>query len=160
MKASPENESDLIARLSAEREITRLIATYCHLLDSGKFDAVARLLQHATFDVSGSTVEGQAAIAQYLDAGIQRHDDGTPRTWHVVSNILIDVDLEQDSATSTSYFTVHQELSGLPLQAICTGHYRDSFARHEGGWRFVRRAVSAHLIGNLAFHVASQDRAS
>lgn len=157
MNSGTENETNLVALLGAEREITRLISTYSYLLDGGKFDEVAELLQHATLEVPGATVEGQAAIEQFLGSGVQRHGDGTPRTWHSVSNIMVDVDLDQDSATSTSYFTVHQELQGLPLQAICTGHYRDTFAKQDDSWRFVRRAVTAHLVGDLRFHVGGQN---
>ncbi|RAU43849.1 MULTISPECIES: nuclear transport factor 2 family protein [unclassified Pseudomonas] len=155
-------DANVNASISAEREIGRLISTYSYLLDSGKFDEVAKLLKHATLEVPGATAEGEADIEKFLISGVQRHEDGTPRTWHAVSNMLIDVDVEQGSATSKSYFTVHQELKGFPLQAICAGHYHDTFCKLNGSWHFVRRAVTAHLMGDLKFHVGglSSDTAS
>jgi hypothetical protein len=153
----PETDLGSIALLSAEREIGRLIAAYPHLLDAGKLDEVAKLLQHATLEVPGGSAEGQTAIEQFLMSGLQRHEDGTPRTWHSVSNVVIEVDLNEESATSVCYFTVHQEVSGFPLQAICTGHYHDRFAKQDGNWHFVRRAVVPHLIGNLRFHVSGRN---
>ncbi|EHK77989.1 aromatic-ring-hydroxylating dioxygenase beta subunit [Sinorhizobium meliloti CCNWSX0020] len=71
---------------------------------------------------------------------MQHHQDVTPRTWHALSNILIDI----ESATTTrsvSYFTVHQELPGLPLQPIVTGRYVDTFERRDGKWRYASRWV-------------------
>jgi len=154
MKSVTEIDSNIIALLDAEREITRLISTYPYLVDSGKFDEVAKLLQHATLQVPGHVVKGRAEIEQYFVSGIQRHYDETPRTWHAVSNILVNVDLDKDSATSTSYFTVHQELPKFPLQAICTGRYEDRFAKLDGTWQFIRREVVAHLMGDVKFHVS------
>jgi len=153
MKSVTEIDSNLIALLDAEREITRLISTYPYLVDGGKFDEIAKLLQHATLEVPGSVVKGRAEIEQYFVSGIQRHYDGTPRTWHAVSNILIKVDSDKESATSSSYFTVHQELPGFPLQAICTGCYEDRFAQLDGTWQFIHRAVVPHLMGDVKFHV-------
>lgn len=157
MNPSTNNELGAIALLSAEREIIRLISNYCYLLDGGKFDEVARLLRHAKLEVPGAAAEGQEAIEQFLSSGVQRHGDGTPRTWHSVSNTLVDVDLGQQAATSISYYTVHQGLAGFPLQAICTGHYRDTFSRLDGVWHFVRRSVTAHLVGDLQWHVTGQN---
>jgi hypothetical protein len=154
MQSTPSNDQQFVELMSAERDIARLITQYPYLLDSGMFGEVAYLLRHATLEVPGATVEGQAAIEQFLSSGIQRYADGTPRTWHAVSNILIDVDLENHSASSTSYFTVHQDAPELPLQSICAGHYRDSFIKDDGVWRFARRMVTAHLMGDVSGHVA------
>lgn len=159
MNSSTSNETDAIALQIAEREITRLVSTYPYLIDSGRFDEVAKLLENATLEVPGATAEGKTEIEQFLKSGVQRHEDGTPRTWHSVSNVLVDVDLKNDSATSISYYTVHQALNDFALQAICTGHYRDSFSRHDGSWRFDRRQVTVELVGDLRYHVQGPNKA-
>lgn len=146
-------------RLNAESAVRRLIASYAHAMDEGRFEAVADLLQHAEFDVVGRSFTGRDNILSFLDAGIQRHTDGTPRTWHAVDNSLIDVDPFGEKAASVSYYTVHQQLDGFPLQPVVTGKYLDQFERHDGDWRFTRRAVTAHLVGDLQHHVMGENGA-
>jgi len=150
------NTSDnlnLLARLEVESAIHRLHATYAHRLDSGDFEGVADVLQHAVIHVLGneaSTVEG---LLEFFNLGLQVHADGTPRTWHSVTNVLIDLDASGDKASSASYYTVHQQLDGFPLQPICTGKYLDQFERHDGQWRFSRREVTLRMAGDLQHHV-------
>lgn len=149
------SSTDIIARLDAERSISRLLSTCAHLLDDGKFDQVAELLQHATLEVVGQVSSAREGIEEFLIAGVQRHEDGTPRTWHSVANVLIDLDDSGEKATSVCYFTVHQELEGFPLQPICTGRYEDKFEKQDGEWRFVYRLVKARHLGDLHNHVGS-----
>ncbi|MGU3401316.1 nuclear transport factor 2 family protein [Brucellaceae bacterium D45D] len=148
-----------VTRLDAESAVRRLIARYAHAMDEGRFEAVADLLRHAEFDVVGKSSTGRDDILTFLEAGIQRHADGTPRTWHAVDNSLIDVDPSGEKAASVSYYTVHQEVDGFPLQPIVAGKYFDQFERHDGEWRFTRRAVTAHLVGDLQHHVMGENGA-
>jgi 3-phenylpropionate/cinnamic acid dioxygenase small subunit len=141
--------------LVAEREIGRLLATYVHHLDDGKFAEIAQLMKHAEFKVLTNTARGDHEVERFLNAGVQRHDDGTPRTWHSLSNIMIDVDTEGTTASSVSYFVVLQELEGFPLQAICTGRYHDTFELRNGEWLFRSREVKPRLFGDLKHHVVS-----
>jgi hypothetical protein len=144
---------DIVTRLDAESAISRLLATYFHLLDEGQFSEVAELLGDAEFKVLGSVASGREQIEAFLAGGVQRHSDGTPRTWHSVSNVLIELDPSGNSATSSCYYTVHQQLEGFPLQPIVTGMYLDRFERHAGEWQFSRRTVQANLVGELKRHV-------
>jgi len=148
-----------VARLDAESAIHRLLASYVHCLDEGKFAEIAVLLQHAKFDILGKIASGNAEIEAFLNSGVQVHADGTPRTWHTLANILVDVDPAGDKATSASYYTVHQQLDGFPLQPIVTGKYLDRFERHDGEWRFVHRTLTAHSIGDLKHHVKGDNAA-
>jgi len=140
--------------LVAESEIRRLLATYAHNLDYGMVDRNADLLAHARFKVGDAIVEGRDAIAHFLRTNLQYHVDDTPRTWHSVSNVIVNIESDT-AATSICYFTVHQELSALPLQPIVTGRYIDGFERHEGTWRFASREVEGRLFGDISKHLAA-----
>ncbi|WP_255326126.1 nuclear transport factor 2 family protein [Williamsia sp. D3] len=77
--------------------------------------------------------------------------DGTPRTKHVTTNIHLEID--GGSAAVRSYFTVIQAVSGLSLQPIIAGRYRDRFARTADGWQFAERVVTIDLIGDVSGHL-------
>ena len=151
--------SSNIDRLIAESDVRRLLATYAHNLDYGLVDANAELLAHASFKVGDTVVEGRDAIAHFLRTNLQYHVDDTPRTWHSVSNAIVEVTSET-AANSICYFTVHQELPGLPLQPIVTGRYIDSFESSDGVWRFSSREVEPRLFGDISKHVAVPAEAS
>ena len=142
-----------IDRLVIESAIHRLLAQYVHNVDDGNVDANAELLAHARFKVIDAHVSGRAAIAHFLHNNLQYHADGTPRTWHSVSNVLIEID-GAISARAVSYFTVHQEAPGLPLQPIVAGRYIDTFELHDGAWRFASREVVPRLFGDVSRHVS------
>jgi hypothetical protein len=143
-----------IDRLLIEGEIRRLLANYVHNLDDGKVDANADLLAAAKLKIVDTYVSGRDDVAHFLRTNLQYHADKTPRTWHSVSNVLVDID-SPESARSVCYFTVHQELPGLPLQPIVTGRYIDTFELYEGAWRFASREVQPRLFGDISHHVAA-----
>lgn len=144
---------DILTRLAAESAIHRLHATYIHRLDSGDFTGVAEVLQHAVIHVLGNEASSVEGLLGFFEAGLQTHADGTPRTWHSITNVLIDVAPSGDKARSESYYTVHQQLDGFPLQPICAGKYLDQFGLQDGEWRFTRREVTLRFAGDLSHHV-------
>lgn len=148
-----------IDRLSIESEIHRLLATYVHNLDDGKIEANAALLADARFHVGDAVVTGNDEIARFFRTNVQHHADGTPRTWHALSNTLIDIETPT-RARAVSYFTVHQELPGLHLQPIVAGRYEDTFELRDGTWRFASRAVNARLVGELGHHVGASPQST
>ena len=151
----PDNTQNALTlnRLAAESAIHRLHATYIHRLDSGDFPGVAAVLQHAVIHVLGSEASTVDGLLEFFHSGLQVHADGTPRTWHSITNVLIDVDPSGEKASSASYYTVHQQVDGFPLQPICAGTYLDQFERHDGEWRFSRREVTLRFAGDLRHHV-------
>lgn len=142
--------------LLAEASIKQLLATYVHHLDDGKFSEIADLMAHSTFRVMADIATGREEVEAFLIRGVQRHADGTPRTWHSLSNVLVHIGPAGDRASSVCYFTVHQELQGFPLQPICTGRYEDTFERANGAWRFSSRVVVPRHFGDLSRHVGAQ----
>jgi len=135
------------------RAIENLIATYAELVDNADFAGLGALLADATFTGSGAPVSGAIAIEQMFRDMLVVYDDGTPRTKHVTTNIIIDADEQAGTAAARSYVTVFQARSGLALQAIMSGRYQDRFVRRDGHWRFTERRVRIDLVGDLSGHL-------
>ena len=133
--------------------IENLIATYAELVDDGDFAGLGTLLAHATFTGSGAPVSGPDAIEKMFQDMLIVYDDGTPRTKHVTTNVIIEADEEAGTAVSRAYFTVLQALPGLSLQPVASGRYRDRFERRDGQWRFAERRVRVDLVGDVSRHL-------
>jgi len=138
--------------------INTLLVTYAEHLDAGRFADVAALFSHATYriehadGVDVTRYEGAAEVQAFCEQ-TRLHDDGTPRTRHVVSNVVIEVDGSGDTASARSYATVFQQTDELPLQPIASGRYLDRFERVGGAWRFADRVVTGFLLGDRSQHV-------
>jgi 3-phenylpropionate/cinnamic acid dioxygenase small subunit len=140
---------------SGERDIENLIATYAFLVDDGDFDGLGALLDQCDFTLGdGPAIRGKDAIAKFAREALRVYEDGTPRTRHVTTNIIIEVDEEAGAAQSRSYYTVFQAVPGFPLQPIACGRYRDRFVRDGGKWRFAQRSVRTDLVGDVSRHRA------
>jgi hypothetical protein len=79
---------------------------------------------------------------------------GSPRTKHVVTNTIIDVDADGARAESRSYFTVYQAAPGFQLQVIMVGRYCDRFSRRDDEWCFSSRVIYPDLVGDMSAHIA------
>src|SRR5437879_312898 len=117
--------------------ITALVYGYAERMDAGDFAGVAALFADGIFRSDrGGRYEGAAAVRDVLDRLVILHDDGTPKTKHVTTNVVIEIDADGTSATARSYFTVLQATAAIPLQPIVAGRYHDRFVRRDGAWRF------------------------
>jgi hypothetical protein len=67
---------------------------------------------------------------------VQRHADGTPGTLHSITNVAVTIDPLGDSASSLSYYTVHQRSEGAALEPVAAGRWHDTFELCNGEWRF------------------------
>ena len=138
---------------SVVAEITQLMMRYCELQDAADFDRVGELFEHGSYIIDGvSEYVGGPAIAGMKKQYDRTYADGTLRTKHVTTNVIVDVDEGGESATARSYFVVYQQLPELPLQAIISGRYHDRFVRTGSKWGFAERRVLSDLIGNLTGH--------
>ena len=133
--------------------IAALIFSYAELLDLGDFAGVAGLFDQATYRTQGRPprhgAEEVLAVLQQLVALY----DGIPRTKHVTTNLVVEIDEGAGMAKARSYFTVFQATDGLPLQPIIAGRYHDSFARVAGIWRYSDRLIFIDLVGDLRYHL-------
>ena len=141
---------------TAAETITKLIYTYAERIDAGDFAGVAEVFARATltFEGFGDAVTGREAIEALYTRTTRRYEDGTPRTKHLMTNVIVDVADGGNTASSRSYFTVFQAVPGvLPLQPVIAGRYRHTFERPEGHWRVVTMHIIIDLTGNLDHHL-------
>ncbi len=136
--------------------ISNLIYTYAERMDAGDFAGVAELFADAVVTAEGGEERhGSAEVLAMYESFTRRYDDdGTPKSKHVTTNLILDIDEAAGTATCRSYFTVLQAVPGqLPLQPICAGRYRDTFVRADGAWRFSSRHMIMDLLGDLSRHL-------
>ena len=142
--------------MDAERAITNLIFAYAERIDAGDYEGVADLFAAGRITAEGTdTVRSgrDEILAMYRQTTRIHEDTGTPRTKHVTTNLIIDVDDESDTARARSYFTVLQAAPGLDLQPVIAGRYHDRFERGQGAWRFAERRIICDLFGDLSHHL-------
>lgn len=138
--------------------IAELVFDYAARVDAGDFEAVGELFAHGAFrgvvdaDTT-SNFRGADEVRSCFEGMVIRYDDGTPRTKHVTTNLVVDVDEAANTATARSYFTVLQAVAGSPLQIVVAGRYFDTFERVDGQWRFADRLVYSDLVGDLSRHL-------
>jgi 3-phenylpropionate/cinnamic acid dioxygenase small subunit len=140
--------------MTDEDAIRNLLGRYCELIDGGDFDGVGALFADgALADEHGNELaRGPAAVAAFYTAGTKLHD-GSPRTKHLVTNTVIDIDEDGRGATARSSYLVLQATAVTPLHPMITGGYRDRFERAGRGWRFAERRFSVDLVGDLSQHL-------
>lgn len=145
---------------SSEAAITNVLYRYAEMVDAGRFEDLAgELFAHAEFIVApppARRIDG-AAMAGLMVATTIRHGDGTPRTRHVITNPIVEVDEQAGTATCRSYYTVLQQTETLPLQPVVAGRYHDRFARIAGEWCFTERDYTLiDMVGDVSQHLRMQ----
>jgi uncharacterized protein (TIGR02246 family) len=141
---------------TAAEAITKLIYSYAERIDAGDFAGVAEVFAHATltFEGFGDAVSGRDAIAALYGRTTRRYEDGTPKTKHVMTNVIVNVADDGASAASRSYFTVLQAVPGeLALQPVIAGRYRHTYERVDGRWEVETMHIIIDLVGDLGHHM-------
>lgn len=145
--------------MDSARRIENLLYTYAERIDLGDFEGVADLFTHATiYGVEDGPPETQfvgreGALGIYRMSTRRYEDDGTPKTKHITSNPIIEVDEAAGTATCRSYFCVLQATPALALQPIVAGRYHDTFQVIDGEWWFATRTIFMDLTGDLSQHL-------
>jgi len=145
--------------VDSARKIENLLYTYAERIDAGDLDGVAELFTHGRIHgVEGggpeTVFEGPERIRALYGRTTRIHEDtGTPRTKHVTTNAIIEVDDEAGTASSRSSYVVLQATQELPLQVIITGRYGDTFHRIDGRWWFDTRTMYVDHMGDLSHHL-------
>ena len=135
--------------------IRNLLGEYCERIDAGDFDGVGALFADGALadDAGRELARGAEGVAAFYSAGTRLHA-GSPRTKHLVTNVVLDVDEEAGRASARSSYLVLQQVDDGPLQPIITGRYHDRFERAASRWRFVERRFFVDLVGDLSRHLA------
>jgi 3-phenylpropionate/cinnamic acid dioxygenase small subunit len=145
--------------MDSAREVENLLYSYADRIDRGDFDGVAELFTHGRIHgVEGggpeTVFEGRDRVRALYGHTTRIHDDsGDPRTKHLTTNAIIEVDDEAGTATARSNYVVLQATPELPLQVIVTGRYRDTFHRIDGRWWFDSRTMYVDQTGELGHHL-------
>lgn len=136
-------------------QISNLLYRYAECLDSGQLVEASELFRHARIKVQsqGEPIDHTALLGIWQKR-VKLYPCGTPRTKHVISNPIIEIDEAAGAATIRSYYTVLQATDDLRLQPIAAGRYLDEFECVDGVWRFSFRDYSKlEMIGNLQGHL-------
>jgi hypothetical protein len=143
-------------RALARTAIENLLYTYAIRIDAGDFAGVGQLFARGRMlapngDVIGT---GAAEVQAIYERSTQCYDDGTPRTRHSTTNVIVDFPPDGATAEVHSRFSVMQALPDFPLQCIIAGDYEDRFAIDEAGaWYFTERCMKPRLLGDLSRHL-------
>ncbi len=142
--------------MDSATEIKNLLYRYAELIDSGDFKGIGELFGDCVMTADGTemNLRGPEAITgNYTRSTRLYPDTGTPKTKHVLTNLLVEVDEKNDSASMRSYYTVLQQTDALALQPIIAGRYHQTFARVDGCWRFKTHTFFVDLVGELGQHL-------
>jgi 3-phenylpropionate/cinnamic acid dioxygenase small subunit len=136
----------------SHRDIERLLHLYAKYVDGAQWEELGRLFTHAEVQTSsgGDVVRGAEAVIAQWSSFNKVHTDGTLRTRHLLTNVVIDIDESAGTATAESYFMSFQATDRIPLQPIVGGRYRDRFRRIDGVWSFVERFIQVDQLGDLS----------
>jgi hypothetical protein len=141
-------------------EILNLVHRYPELIDAGDFAGVGELLQDATvvFEGVDGNVLGQVRGREAVTAmyrGVRIYPDGTPRTRHVITNEVVEIDEAAGTAVCRYYITVFQQTDDFALAPVWANRYEDHLRQVGGRWRIERRRGFAHMPGDTSHHLAS-----
>jgi ketosteroid isomerase-like protein len=141
-----------VTEASPYEAIRNLLGTYCQVMDAGDFVALGELFADARMiDHKERLIARGAAAVTELWTAMVRLYDGSPRTRHIVSGPVIEVD--GDTATCRSSFVVFQQPPDGELMTVAAGRYRDTFACTDGRWHFTVRQMLLEQTGDLSRHM-------
>ncbi|MEI9982423.1 MAG: nuclear transport factor 2 family protein [Aliidongia sp.] len=138
--------------------IQNLIHRYCDRIDRADFDGLGQLFTEADVYLPATDQwfrRDPAGLAAMYRNWVRLHADGTPRTRHVTTNLIIDAE-GPDRIRTQSYILVYQDAPGCPLQPIVGGRYADRFVKADGIWRFAERRMEIDMFGNLSAHMLQE----
>ena len=141
--------------MSDQVDISNLIYEYARLIDLGDFAGIGDLFQRGKIIFKDSQqiteISGSKEIKELYEKTTRLYDDGTPRTHHATTNVTLAIN--DNSAASSSYYTVFQQLDDFPLQPIIAGSYEDTFHLEDDEWHFQIREIKVSLVGDISQHL-------
>jgi len=140
--------------MTAKEGIERLLFAYCDGIDRGDLVAASELFGSDGLygQVDGPAVRGASQVLAAMQHSVRLYD-GVPRTRHIVTNIVIDVNDDQITAQCRSYVQVLHQPPGGVLGPIAAGTYIDRVQLTNGSWKFSERRMLIDLIGDMSTHL-------
>jgi 3-phenylpropionate/cinnamic acid dioxygenase small subunit len=136
--------------------ITTLMYRYAECIDAADFDGIGALFAAGRITTRGipGAIDGPDGVRDLYAGTNKVHADGTLRTRHLCTNVIVDVDEDAGTATARSSFLVLQATEALPLQPIVAGRYHDRFERVDGEWRWREREMGVEQVGDTREHLS------
>lgn len=134
--------------------IQRLLFAYSDGVDNGRFADVAALFGESGLygEINGPAARGRDQVLAAMSGNVRLYE-GVPRTRHVVTNVVIDIEPSGTSARCRSYVQVVHQPPGGDIRTIVAGTYHDVVARSGDQWLFAERRMQLDLIGDLSTHL-------
>jgi hypothetical protein len=137
-----------------ESQVAALVYRYPDLIDSGDFEGIGELFAHAVLRSGDSAIRGRDELVPMLKRLVRTYEGGRTGTKHVVTNLVVDVAADRQTATAKSYITVLQARPPeFPLQIIASNRHFDRFERIDDVWQFVERVDVQDLAGDMSHHI-------
>jgi 3-phenylpropionate/cinnamic acid dioxygenase small subunit len=134
-------------------DIPNLLYRYADAIDGARFDEAAAMFDHGRIVAMGHEFKGRDSIVAMWRTWLKLYECGTPRTRHIMTNPIIELADDGQSARCRSQWTVLQSAPGFPLQVVATGRYEDRLMLVDGAWRFSERNYArTDLAGDSSAH--------
>lgn len=143
--------------------IEEIMFKYAEGIDLGDMESMAELfVQGAIVLPDGNEIRGYQEVFDSYAGMVMFYDDDenlvpykrnecTPRTRHLVTNLIFEFNNRVTVADVRSYFTVYQTLGGRS-EIIAGGRYIDRFERTIHGWHIATRAIHFENMGDMSRH--------
>jgi hypothetical protein len=135
-------DTGLIEIIAAERDIARILHTYCRAIDRRDAELLTSVYHPGAVDDHGGAFCGTSD--DYV-TWVMDHLLNFVSSMHSLHNILIDVDLGSDAARTESYCIAHHVRAGDGdelIMDVFACRYLDQFEkRPDTGWRIAHRVV-------------------
>tara|TARA_B110000438_G_scaffold295696_1_gene339129 strand:+ start:179 stop:625 length:447 start_codon:yes stop_codon:yes gene_type:complete len=140
----------------SETQILNLLYLYAELIDEGRLEDCAALFNQARVVLDPKSeppfiVDGRGLL-EVWNSIIKLDEDGKPKTRHLVSNPILEIDEKAGTASARSVYSVSQLKKNQKLETIISGRYEDNFKRTSGTWQFSERTYFIDLIDDISEH--------
>jgi 3-phenylpropionate/cinnamic acid dioxygenase small subunit len=156
--AKPTAVEARIQRIEDHMAIERLITEYGRSLDNRDFATYASLFaENGEWKGALGSYRGPAVIKAAMEKMFTDAAGDIPQgsNYHLISNVIIDVD--GDRATASSKFVFVKMDKSKPAPVIA-GRYEDVLIREKGTWKFLQRVALPPVQTNAAQSAAPVER--
>jgi 3-phenylpropionate/cinnamic acid dioxygenase small subunit len=136
--------------------ISNLLFQYAEYIDDGQLDSAADMFSHAQIKISSRQDQfiGKDELLALWKKIIILYPCGTPKTKHVITNPIIQIDESLGVAKVKSYFNVFQPDQNQVIHLILSGRYYDEFQLQNEKWVWTHRDYThIDFAGNLSLHL-------